>query len=79
MNPNDPYHGYYLRKSHELQEGGQEAITKLSEEMQTAETSDLPVPAEGKTTTAEMEEVEPERPDELFFTINLPNISPLDL
>lgn len=76
LNPNDPYHGYYMLKCHELKEGGQEAIARLTAETQNQETMSV-MPK--SPVIVEAVEEEPERPEDLLFTLDLPMISPLDL
>lgn len=79
LNPHDPYHAYYLSKSQELKDGGQEAIAKLTKDMQTTEASGEVKPAVQVSNEKAYEDVEPEKPADLLFTLPLPNISPLDL
>mgnify|MGYP001069237708 CR=1 FL=1 len=75
LHSNDPYHRYYQGRLQALVEGGQDVMNQMSQAVQRAEVTDLK--SEGRVDSPE--EMSPPEPEPLLFTLDLPNVSPLDL
>ncbi len=76
LNEPDPYHGYYQKRLEELIEGGQEAVSKLHQEMQEQQKQQG---GENSVEAGHESVPRPKEPSPLLFTLHIPNISPLDL
>lgn len=75
LNLHDPYHAYYRMRREELTAGGPPALEALQVEMQARQQQ-----ADGQETQDKREVGKaPPEPEPLHFTLDLPNIAPLDL
>lgn len=77
--PADPYHAYYDMRLQELVEGGQEAIARLQHEIQQQQQAAMAEQKGAEVSEGSAPLPAPSQPEALQFTLEIPNISPLDL